>query len=243
MADQESDRLAELQKQLDEVQSKQEDLKQQLDDMPSAADGSTALPGDGRLASQATPEEIERARVLRDPWAGSNAMEILCNPPGKVLRWINPISRAGRGMRGWTAVRYDDPIGREIDKYIKEPPNRMVGLAEISEVVRRGDMVLAWIDEGIQLARRDAIFSKNHRATLAAADHGQREFKGGRSIGGGLRDDPDHGYRERPRRGMVSQQRLNDYRSRARGDARNPDDKQIRVTGRRLFDDPAPQKE
>ena len=235
------DRLAELQKQLDAVQNTQAEIESQLGGLPGPSDGSTALPDD-RLASEATSDEVERARVLRDPWAGTNAMEILRHPPGKRLRWINPETRKQSGMRGYTPVRHGDAIGRELPKYIKEPPSRMEGLAEISEVVRRGDVVLAWIDEGIARAREQANRDKINRTNRSNADWAQREYgQHGRTTGPGLRDDPDPSFRARPRRGIVSQERLDDYRSRAKGTAKDP---QIRVSGRRMFDDsqPAPQE-
>ena len=204
-----------LQKELDKLQAEMQDVKAEL---PGVFDGSTGLPADGRKASEATAEEIERAQILRDPWDVTNALRILKNPPGKVLRWISPAYRAqGRGMRGWTAVRYEDPIGQELDLYIPDPPSRMEGMIELDDVVRRGDVVLCWIDEGVYAARRQKNYLKANRHLKDAAQHGHKKFgKFGSTVGDGLQDDDDPGFRtKRTAPGMVSKQRLAEYRREA----------------------------
>ena len=217
----------ELQQELDKLQNEKSEITAQLN--PS-------LPADGRLASQATEEEIQRARVLRDPWDVTNALQILRNPPGKVLRWISPAYRQqGRGMRGWTPVRYDDPIGREIELYIPDPPSRMEGMVEIDDVVRRGDVVLCWLDEGIANVRRRQNFDKTNHNLVKAAQHKDKSFgKYGSTYGEGLRDDDDPKHREeRPAPGMISKERLAEYVEQK---------KRLRegkpVIGRRMFPSP-----
>ena len=81
-------KLAELQGQLDAIQTEQGELAVQIAAMPTKYDGSTVLPTD-HTASQATVDEVERAQVVRDPWAGQNALQILRHPPGKRLQWIH----------------------------------------------------------------------------------------------------------------------------------------------------------
>ncbi len=229
--------LADLQSQLDAIQSEQTELAAEiakLPALPTRFDGSTELPTD-RPASQATPEEIERAQVVRDPWAGRNALQILKHPPGKRLQWISPEYRKRRGMRGWAAVQHDDAIGRELHLYINDPPSRMEGLADIGTVVRRGDVVLAWIDEGIFRARLRQGQDKANRRLADGATRGNSPIgKHGRTIGQGLSDDADSKYRRaKPAPGFISPRRLAEYRAAAVGTA---EDGRIAVEGRRLFD-------
>lgn len=230
-------KLDDLQKQLDALQVEKDDVGRKLDSMPGPFDGNTALPID-RLASEATSEEIERAQVVRDPWAGKNALKILSHPPGRRLQWISPQYRERRGMRGWEPVRFDDAIGRELHKYITDPPTRMEGLADIGSVVRRGDVVLASIDEGIFQARRQRGLDRANRNLRGAAGRGQQQVgPHGRTTDSGLTDDNNSQFRQaRPAPGFISPQRLEEYRRAARGNVET--DEKIEVTGRRLFDDP-----
>jgi hypothetical protein len=135
-------------------------------------------------------------------------------------------------------VRYDDAIGRELHLYINDPPSRMEGMVDIGQVVRRGDVVLAWIDEGIFDARIKRGQDKANRGLQAGAGRDNRKFgKHGQMIGRGLEDDHDSKYRRaRPAPGFISPKRLDDYRRAARGTV---EDSQIAVEGRRLFDDPS----
>jgi hypothetical protein len=223
------DRLEQMQRELDSLQKEKDEIALVL---PGRGDGSTALPED-HLASEATVEEIERAKVVRDPWAGQNAMKILVHPPGKHLQWISPDYRERRGMRGWTAVRYDDAIGRELHRYVTDPPSRMEGLVELGSVVRRGDVVLAWIDEGIFQSRILKGQEKANRNLRKGAGRGnQRIGEHGQSTDDGLRDDSNPRYRTRP--GTVSPRRLEEYRENAKGTV---EDQRITVEGRRLFPD------
>lgn len=229
--------MADMQKQLDALQAEQAEIGQKLASLPGPGDGSVALPED-RPASMATDEEIAKAQVIRDPWSGQDALKILRHPPGKHLQWICPNYRERRGMRGWNPVRYDDAIGRELDKYITEPPSRMEGLIELGDVVRRGDVVLAWIDEGIYNARIQQGRAKAHRAITSNAARGNKKFgMHGQSVGDGLQDDQDPGFRRRYRKGLITPRTRAEYEARAQGSARNLEDSQVKVEGRRLFGD------
>ncbi len=234
-------KIAKMQEQLDAIQNEQQSLESQIAALPRKFDTSVALPTD-RLASQATPDEVERAQVLRDPWAGQNALQILRHPPGKRLQWINPQYREKRGMRGWNPVRYDDAIGRELHLYINDPPSRMEGLMDIGQVVRRGDVVLAWIDEGIFQARIARGQERAHRGMKSGAARDNKKFGAhGKTFGRGLEDDPDPKYRRaRPAPGFISPQRLEEYRQAAVGTVNDP---RITVEGRRLFDEPRAEDE
>jgi hypothetical protein len=232
-------RLDELQKQLDAAQGEKVEVAEQLASLPSAGDGSFKLP-EGHLASEATDEEIERASILRDPWAGQDALAILRQPPGKMLQWVAPEYRKRRGLRGWTAVRYDDAIGREIHLYINDPPSRMQGMADLDPVVRRGDVVLAWIDKGIYDKRILEGQRKANKNLVGAVNAGERQVgRFGKITGEGLQDDPNSKYRRKRAPGMVSPRSTADYRDRAQGTFEDP---RIRVEGRRLFSEPEPQE-
>lgn len=225
-----ANRLEQMQQELDALQKQRDEVAAQL---PGAGDGSTALPED-RPASEATDEEIQRAQVVRDPWSGRNALKILRHPPGKRLQWISPNYRERRGMRGWEAVRYDDAIGRELDLYITDPPSRMEGLIDLGSVVRRGDVVLAWIDEGIFQARIQAGQEKANRNLKKGSGRGNTNYGAhGRSTDEGLRDDSDPRYRLKTA-GTISPRRLDEYKRAAVGTHEDP---RITVQGRRLFPD------
>lgn len=146
--------LSELQNKLSALMEQKKVLdKDKAPAKPPAPKASTPLP-DGALASQSSEDEVALAEVVRDPFDTKNALKILRDPPGKKLRWISVTYRETKSMRGWTMVRYDDAIGREIDKYIGEPPARMLGSAGLDSVIRRGDVCLAWIDHGIWRSRQ-----------------------------------------------------------------------------------------
>ena len=73
-------------------------------------------------------------------------------------------------MRGWIPVRFDDAIGRELHKYVGEPPARMAGTAELDSVVRRGDVMLCHIDFGIWRSRQLSREREAQRRIKHASD-------------------------------------------------------------------------
>jgi hypothetical protein len=140
-------------------------------------------------------------------------------------------------MRGWTAVQHDDAIGRELHLYVTDPPSRMEGSAKQDNIVRRGDAILGWIDEGIWLARQNRRVDKSNRALMK--DKTQQQFgPNGRTYGDGVSDDPRP--RERSAPGFISPKRLAEYRERAKGTIT---DSQIVTPGRRMLDPYEPQGE
>lgn len=191
--------------------------------------GTTALPND-RLASELTEEEIEQARVLRDPWAGKSAMTILRHPPGKRLNWKSPRFRDQHGPRGWVAVQHDDAIGRELNLYLLDPPIKLAN--QTDNLVRRGDVVLSYIDEGIFLARQNHRFEKANRGIRKAAQHGQAQYgAAGRTFGEGLRDD-NNSKEQATARGFASPRTREDYERLSQESQAGR-----KVPGRRMFDD------
>jgi len=228
------------------LEAKLAELKQQAADLQAVADAarpappveSTPLP-EGRLASQATEEEVARAEVLRDPFDSTNALKILSNPPGKVLRWLSLAYREMRLMRGWQPVCYDDPIGRELHLYIGEPPARMVGSAKLDNVVRRGDVFLAWIDRGIWQARQN---KREVEAKRRIAGHVTKEQKPigkyAKTTDPGLAIDANP-YQEVRSAPYFIKRTADAYRELAQGTV---DDPRIKAPGSNLFEEAPPEE-
>jgi len=224
------------------LQAKLAQLKQQAAELQAQADAakpadpveSTPLPQD-RLASELTEEEVARAEVLRDPFDSTNALKILRNPPGKVLRWISAHYREIRSMRGWTPVLHDDAIGRELSRYVDEPPPRLANAAELDNVVRRGDTILAWLDRGIWLKRqlkREQM--ANRRITSLTSKESEQYGPHGSTVGHGLSRDenPYQEIRKAPHFVMPDEKA---YRSRAKGTVDSPS---IKAPGQSFFEEP-----
>lgn len=100
-------------------------------------------------------DELVRASIVHDPFAGKNPMHIAAHPAGKRLYWLNPRFREHYGMRGFQFVKYSDAIGRNLTKYIPDPPSKMEGSAHRDDFVRRGDSILGWIPIGVWEARQE----------------------------------------------------------------------------------------
>jgi len=91
--------------------------------------------------------------VFYDPYDSQNPHKILADPPGFKLGWKSPLYRDGhRGWRGWRAVEYDDEIGRNLKRYLLDPPRRMEHA--IDNYVRRGDTILCFLDANVWEARQ-----------------------------------------------------------------------------------------
>lgn len=226
-----------LYKKLAALQKVEEELKAQVEKAkPALPKESTPLPED-RLASEATEAEVARMEILRDPYDSRGALKILKNPPGKVLRWLSTLYRETRTMRGWQAVRYDDAIGREAERYIGVVPVRMEGNSKLDAVIRRGDVFLAWIDYGIWKARQDRREDEaarrigRHRTKLQEA-YGPH----GSTTDAGLQRDanPYSELRKAPHFVMPD-----DYRKQAKGTHEDP---VIKVKGQSMFEE-APEEE
>lgn len=104
--------------------------------------------------------------ALHDPFDSQNPHLILKDPPGFKLGWKNPLYRDGhRGWRGWRAVEHTDEIGRNLSKYLLDPPRRMEHA--VDNYVRRGDSILCFIEHEIWEARQQ------RRSQLAARRAGE----------------------------------------------------------------------
>lgn len=144
-------------------------------------------------------DQIERAVVVRDPSRGKNPTLILQEPPGKKLYWATPKLRDDLGWDHLVPVMFDDPIGREIERYLPEVPEMLAGSAKREGVIRRGDAVLAWIDEGIWEARQKHRVTQSYQRINQVANAEQVPIRGGgaHTIGDGLQPEG------RPRQGFA----------------------------------------
>lgn len=112
-----------------------------------------------------TPQEPE---LLYDPFDSKNPHKIIDNPPGYRLGWKNPMYREKhRGWRGWITVSYDDEIGRNLSKYLLDPPRKMSHVDD--NLVRRGDVILCKLPEKMWLARQQRRVDRAARNRQAHA--------------------------------------------------------------------------
>lgn len=147
-------------------------------------------------------DEAVTAKVLRDPLAGTNTQQIKAHPPGKRLYWCNERYReasmgGSRGWRGFVKVTFQDEIGKNLGKFIKDPPRRYEGSDQRDNFVRRGDTILCWLPVGIWLNRQKARVQKANRGITEAQAQQKLADTRGRLEGEGLHQAP------RPRRGFV----------------------------------------
>jgi hypothetical protein len=142
-------------------------------------------------------DKIEAASVIRDPSRGRAPTKILCHPPGKRLYWSTPRLRDETGWNNLHPVTYEDPIGREIMRYVPEVPKMLEGSQKREGYIRRGDAVLAWIEEGIWKARQQQREDRSFQRVEEVAQHENVSANGAKTYGEGLRDEP------RPMRGFI----------------------------------------
>ena len=117
------------------------------------------------------PEPVMR----HDPFDEQNPHLILSHPDGFVLSWKNPNYRAHRGWRGWVPITYDDEVGKELGKYLLDPPPRMEGMSQVDNYVRRGtDSILCRIPVEIwnerQAKRAERAQSREARSSAVNVD-------------------------------------------------------------------------
>lgn len=134
-------------------------------------------------------EEDVYATIVYDPFAYKNPHEFKKHPKGKRLSWLNPRLRDRTGMLGYKYVTYDDPIGRNLDEFVQDPPCKMEGTAEHDRFVRRGDTILGWLPWGIWRARQIAREDKARRNVQAVAGRQNTQAGEGESFGRGLQVD------------------------------------------------------
>lgn len=124
-----------------------------------------------------------------DPFDEQHPHRILDNPEGWVLSWKNPNLREKRGWRGWIPITYDDEYGKELDKYLQDPPKKMEGIAHQDNYVRRGtDSILCRIPEDIWKARQmKRELKANRKLGRASASDNTTIQHGVETYGDGLK--------------------------------------------------------
>jgi len=163
------------------------ELEQENEELKSRLKAMEDLIAKQKAAGQSVdPEPF----VYYDPYDSDvNPLIIKENPEGKILSWKNPNVRNTRGWQGWTPVQYDDEIGRELDRYVNNPPPQMEGTATQDNYVRRGtDSILCWIDKRIwDTRKRKALDKANRRTQMASGAGNTTLMRGVSTFGEGVR--------------------------------------------------------
>lgn len=155
----------------------------------------------GRVeAQEEAGEPVEReSDVFVDPFEDHDALVFKCDviPPdsnwefGRKLKWINPRLRDEIGMRGWEPVKLGDSFllaevkdietgkvsevaGAGLSKYLHAIPTRMEGSSRLDDHVRRGDLILCWIDMKIYIARMRRRDEDALKKRLMLSDEGDQ---------------------------------------------------------------------
>lgn len=165
--------LDDLRRQLETERAQREEAERRADwyeQMDRVADVDTAaVQTEHKDAVQVVDDgsDVKEPQILHDPFDAKNPHKIIADPPGFKLGWKNPVYRDGhRGWRGWQAVEHDSEIGRNLKRYLLDPPRRMEHA--VDNYVRRGDSVLCYIDEEMWLARQN---KRLERANKHASEH------------------------------------------------------------------------
>ena len=113
-------------------------------------------------------QTAQEPELLYDPFDSKNPHKIISNPSGFKLGWKNPMYRENhRGWRGWITVSYEDDIGKNLGKYLLDPPRKMSHHDDL--LVRRGDVILCKLPEDMWLARQKARTDRASRNRLVHA--------------------------------------------------------------------------
>jgi hypothetical protein len=114
--------------------------------------------------------------VLDDPYFAQRAFRITeIIPPddeyplGQKLSWKNMKHRDRSGYKGWIPIEWDDKYGKQVQKWIPDPPAKWQGPDKMDNIVRRGDSILCRLDMKYWNARQ------LRRELLAARDRGMLE--------------------------------------------------------------------
>ncbi|KPJ95874.1 MAG: hypothetical protein AMJ55_02995 [Gammaproteobacteria bacterium SG8_15] len=174
-----------LRQQNEALMDKFESLEKMVQDRTAELEGQIA-------ESRANGEDIEpEVDEVKDPYAGQHPHIILADPPGYKLSWKNPDYRLKRGWRGWEPIEHDDEIGRELDKYLQDPPTKMEGGDLLDNKVRRGDCILCRLPIEIWDARQKAREQKDAaRRKLASGSSNKQLAPGVTTFGKGQTPDP-----------------------------------------------------
>lgn len=152
---------AELKQRLEESQAVAAKAMEVAEDAQAAAENANAeLEGSvvhtSKSAHAPRPvheQAMQEPRLLYDPFDSKNPHKIVRNPSGYVLGWKNPMYRENhRGWRGWVPVDYDSEVGRDLKRYLLDPPRKMAH--QDDNLVRRGDAILCMLPIDMWEARQ-----------------------------------------------------------------------------------------
>lgn len=170
-----ADKLAQLETKLAEQEAALEVAKAEAEEAKARAEHFAQLNEDGVSVAPSEPTDSfdPTPKVLYDPYDSQNPHKFIAHPQGYKLGWKNAKFRENhRGWKGWRVVQYDDFIGRELHKYLLDPPRRMEH--NVDNVVRRGDdTILCYLEESLWRARQQ---KRTDRAQRLVAPH-QEDFK------------------------------------------------------------------
>lgn len=205
---------------LDTVQAQAETIELQQSQMEDFMDLVNDLKSRVEAQEDAGEEVVRESDVFIDPYEGHDGLDFVCQviPPdsnfefGRQLKWINPKLRSEIGMRGWEPVKFgasfllgevkdletskvSEVPGAKLGDYLKATPSRMEGSDRRDDHIRRGDLILCWIDMKIYIARmrrRDEDAMK--KRILLSNENDQLDVHGRRGahvIGPGLTRNSD----------------------------------------------------
>jgi hypothetical protein len=152
------------------------------------------------LASEIDGDAIASLSMLYDPSAGFTPVDFIAHPPGYKLYWADERLREERGWNQLVPVTFDDPIGRELSRYLPDPPKKFAATQKRDNRVRRGDAVLAAIPIGIWDQRQLRRTEKAARG-VEASKNSQPISSNGKSVG--RVEGQGISHTPRPRRGFV----------------------------------------
>lgn len=161
-----------------ELKQRLEELEARVEDNVARAENAEAELADLRDTSQSVVhenaprpvhEQVQpEPQLLYDPFDSKNPHKIVKHPPGHRLGWKNPRYREiHRGWRGWIPVAYDSDVGRNLKRYLLDPPRKMAH--QDDNLVRRGDSILCMLPEEMWLARQQERVDRANRNRTAHA--------------------------------------------------------------------------
>lgn len=179
----------------DELQVREEERK----DFEQRLMRMEALIGEQKETGEYAGPEPE---MFYDPYdLQRNPHKFKKHPEGLRLSWLNAKFRdEDIGWRGWKAVTWDSEIGKNLNQYIIDPPEKMLGGSKQDNYVRRGtDTVLAAIDAELYRGRQANDANKALRKeTSARAAHNRILAPGVETFGDGVKNEqaPPGGFKK-----------------------------------------------
>jgi len=113
---------------------------------------------------------LGRVQLQHDPFDAANPMKIIEHPKGFRLGWKNVDLREDRlGWKGWDPVLWDSALGKDIHRYINNPPKCLKASEHDNNYIMRGaDTALAVIPEELYNARMHNLGVRNEARVAGA---------------------------------------------------------------------------